>query len=217
MNVLIHATSDTTHFGHRIDFLKPDPAEIDLRDLAWHLSGICADPAARFPDSFNGTYSLAQRACLAADALAKDHGVLAALSAMLDGACVAYTQHLSSSAYSGEMHIAKIWYRLDAAIFAAFGLTFPLPGELRPILDAMWLLVRVTELRCLREYADDEVSAIERAGLLPLRLSIVQAPRDKTYDKFIETYVRLAIGAGLKVTPAWENVPLPTTRKAVRI
>jgi hypothetical protein len=61
----------TTHFGHCIDFHRSEPNKIDLRDIAWNLSGISADPAARFPDSYNGTYSLAQRACLIAKAMGR--------------------------------------------------------------------------------------------------------------------------------------------------
>jgi hypothetical protein len=212
MNVLIHATHDVTHFGHTIDFVSPDAEEIDLRDLAWHLSGICADPAARFPDSFGGVYSLAQRHIIAAEALAKDEGCMAALYGFLDGACVAFTQHLNGSSYSGDMHVTKIWARLDAAIFQAFAIPYPLPEGMRTIIDTMSLRVRVTELRVLREHADDEVTAIERAGLHPLRQSIVQWPRDKTYDKYIDTFVRLAIGAGLPTTKAWSQVPLPAAR-----
>jgi hypothetical protein len=204
--MIFETASTVSHFGHKIDFYLPDPRQIDLRDLAWHLSGISADPAARFPDSYNGTYSLAQRACLIAKTVAKE-SVLAAIYGMLDGAPAAYMQHLFSHTPPAELSFDRVWAHLQDATCIAFGLKRPIPDGFRTAITVAANRVRTTELRLLRDNVDETIRALEQNGYLPVRHSIVQIARDKAYDQYLETFVRLADGAGLDVTHAWAKVP----------
>lgn len=48
-----------TRYGHRIDLLDPDPAEIDIRDIAWALARV-----PRFAGHTTAPWTVAEHSCL---------------------------------------------------------------------------------------------------------------------------------------------------------
>jgi hypothetical protein len=134
----------------------------------------------------------------------------ATLSGFLSNAPAAYLQSrlcrvAIETAESTDFR--AMWFRLEMSIARAVGLAYPIIYDLQQAIDHATACVRLTELRLLREGVADEIRVLEKAGCQPIRASIVQQPRDKIYDRYLETFVRLADGAGLAVTPAWAQVP----------
>lgn len=150
--------------GKGIDLLDPRPSQIDFASVAEHLAK---------EKRFNGAtpdveYSVAQHSFLGADAILKAGGYAAESVAaffLLHDAHEAFVKDLTTPLKHAVAHIAHAYYeavpadvinsfdtleqRIDAAIFEAAGLSWPMPQQIKPEVKRFDLIMFVTEWRDL--------------------------------------------------------------------
>jgi len=172
-----------TWSGLRFSPLEPDPAAIEIEDIAHALANSC-----RFGGHCSAFYSIAQHSCLVADAAGADRET--ALHALL---------HDASEAYLGDLpHPLKhrsplgVLYReieepLQAAILERFGLVGVAPAVVKE-LDRAAL---ATERAALMRVADDAWWP-ELDGVEPFDVVIDPWPPDRAACEFLDRFGRLA-------------------------
>lgn len=130
-----------TRYGHRIHFLRPQPVELDIRDISHALSRLV-----RFNSHTLEPYYVAQHVCLAADV------------APIECKREAFA-HDWAEAFVGDSpaplktllpSFAEIEARLERALSRKFGYRFPYPS---PVKDVDMRLL-VTEIRDLTHRSD---------------------------------------------------------------
>ena len=135
-----------TRYGHVVDFENPQPDQIDAKDIAAALSHIC-----RFNGHGHVPYSVAQHSVMVADNFDVPEDRLYAL---LHDAHEAYTGDLTTpfktfleSRHKGIIH--GIEDKLDKAIHAYFGLSYPLSPALKAEIKYADRQALATEIRDL--------------------------------------------------------------------
>lgn len=113
----------TTYSGHRLDFLNPHPAQIDIQDISRGLSRLC-----RFSGQTNEFYSVAEHCCILSEFVEEhsDFDNKLSLQALL---------HDAPEAYIGDIPapIKKFlpdYQELEARLWKAIAEKFDLPIEL---------------------------------------------------------------------------------------
>jgi len=171
-----------TWSGRRFSPLEPDPAAIEIEDIAHALVNCC-----RFGGHCSSFHSIAQHSCLVADAAGGDREI--ALHALV---------HDASEAYLGDLpHLLKhrsplgALYReieepLQAAMLQRFGLGAP-PAIVKE-LDRAAL---ATERAALMRAADDGWWP-ELDGVEPLAVEIDPWPPERAARAFLDRFARLA-------------------------
>ena len=168
--------------GRRFNPLDPDPAEIDIEDIATALANLC-----RFGGHVRSFYSIAQHSCLAADVV-EEREPDAALWALL---------HDASEAYLGDMphplkhrsELGKVYGpvedRLQAAICERFGLSTAPPPVVKQVDRALLATER-------RDVASVAWHWPELDGFEPLDLRIEPWLPGRARAELLERYARLS-------------------------
>jgi 5'-deoxynucleotidase YfbR-like HD superfamily hydrolase len=172
-----------TWSGLRFSPLEPDPAAIEIEDIAHALANLC-----RFGGHCSAFYSIAQHSCLVADAAGADRKT--ALHALLHDASEAYLgdlpHPLKHRSPLGELY-REIEEPLQTAILARFGLGAAAPAIVKH-LDRAAL---ATERAALMRAADDAWWP-ELDGVEPLDLEIDPWPPERAAREFLDRFERLA-------------------------
>jgi hypothetical protein len=194
-----------TASGLAVPIYGTEPHDIDLRDIAGHLSRIC-----RFAGATQSFYSVAQHCVLVADLLA-GQGPITQLYGLLHDAHEAYVgdittpmRRLMAAAWgqplgNGYDPVAEIVHDLDAAIHARFGLVWPMPATTANLVAIADKRALATEVRDLLAEPRDTVARDAFAGLAaPMRGRIKPLPWMKAEERFLAKFEELAILAGLQ-------------------
>ncbi|QDP54860.1 MAG: hypothetical protein Unbinned3891contig1000_58 [Prokaryotic dsDNA virus sp.] len=130
MNVCI-----TTHTGKQFDLQDPNPALVDIEDIAWALSNLC-----RFVGHTPTFYSVAEHSALVASVLLeKTRDPVWAMAGLLHDAHEAYMGDIPQPLKNliGLEHINVIAGRLDMAVVKGLDI-LPNRSGLPIILSQMW-------------------------------------------------------------------------------
>ena len=170
--------------GRRFNPLAPDPAEIDIEDVARALSNQC-----RFGGHCRFFYSVAQHSCLVAD-LVEERGGSAGdvLWALLHDASEAYLvdlpHPLKHRSELGRLY-AEAEAGLQQAICERFGLSLEPPPLVKPVDRALLATER-------REVASVAWHWPELDGYEPLDLEIEAWLPERARVEFLDRYERLS-------------------------
>jgi 5'-nucleotidase len=169
--------------GRRFNPLEPDPAEIDIGDIARALSNLC-----RFGGNCRHFYSVANHSCLVADLVAERGGdVEAQLWSLLHDASEAYLvdlpHPLKHRSELGRLY-AEVEDGLQAAICEHFGLSFDPPTLLKPADRALLATER-------RAVSTEAWHWPELDGVEPLDLEIEPWLPERAHDEFLTRFERL--------------------------
>lgn len=114
-----------TRKGHKIDFLRPDPAAIDLDDICVALSRL-----ARFNGHTIEPYYVAQHVCMAAD-LVEDPSF--AREALAHDWSESYASDVNAPLKSILPQYRTVEKRLERVIAERFGLVYPWPAAVKTV------------------------------------------------------------------------------------
>lgn len=107
--------------GGRVYLDRPDPADIDIRDIAHGLSNVC-----RFGGQCAQFYSVAQHSVLVSDLCGADGNARHALAGLLHDASEAYTSDVPTPVKDFCLGLRDLEDRLMRAIALKFDFTYPL-------------------------------------------------------------------------------------------
>jgi 5'-nucleotidase len=169
--------------GRRFNPLDPDPAEVEIGDIARALSNQC-----RFGGNCHTYFSVAQHSCLVADLVAERGGDTdAVLWALLHDASEAYLvdlpHPLKHRSELGRLY-AEVEERLQAAIWERFGLSPEPPALLKEVDRALLATER-------RAVAHEAWYWPELDGVEPLDLEIEPWLPDRARDEFTSRFEEL--------------------------
>lgn len=169
--------------GRRFNPLAPDPAEVEIGDIARALSNQC-----RFGGNCRRFYSVGQHSCLVADLVGERGGDAGdQLWALLHDASEAYLvdlpHPLKHRSELGRLY-AAVEEGLQAAICARFELPAEPPGLLKPLDRALLATER-------RAVASEAWPWPELEGVEPLELAIEPWLPERAHDEFLARYDRL--------------------------
>jgi 5'-deoxynucleotidase YfbR-like HD superfamily hydrolase len=174
-----------TYSGRLFSPLEPDPAQIDIADIAHALSHQC-----RFGGHARSYYSVAQHCCVVADEVERAGGGAAdALWALLHDAGEAYLVDLphpiKHRSPLGALY-REIEEPLQAAILERFGLRLDAPALVKSIDRA----ALAAERRALMAPTADEAWP-ELDGVEALELDVRPWPPEQAAREFLARYERL--------------------------
>lgn len=171
-----------TFSGHYFNFLRPDPATIDIEDIAQGLSHVC-----RFAGQSRRFYSVAQHSVHVADLVADLGYPEHALAGLLHDAAEA-------EAYVGDVtrplkqllpDYRQIEARIEAVVFARFGL----PAVMPQVVKNADLILLATEQRDLMAPHDDPWACID--GITPLSFELRPWSHERARDIFLLRFQEL--------------------------
>lgn len=166
--------------GKRVDFLNPDPNQIDINDIAHHLAHIC-----RFNGAVPEHYSVAQHSVYVSQLVGHE----LALAALLHDAAEAYTGDLVSPYKALLRDAPAIEENLSHAIERRFKVRiYPMDPEVKAA-DLSMLVMEAGSLL--------GVDAVKEWGLpRPARVAapIVPWPADVAKRHFLHAFTRLRDG-----------------------
>jgi len=181
-----------TYSGHYFDFLNPERNQFRIEDIAHALSHVC-----RFAGHTREFYSVAQHSVLASREMEACTNVWAvsgepalhpqkmAMAALLHDAAEAYLGDITRPLKQLLPEYKIIEQRVEAALFAAFGLPLPMPTAVKQI-D---LALLATEQRDLMPPHDDEWALIK--DIEPLREVINPWGPEKARREFLKRWEEL--------------------------
>lgn len=182
----------STASGRHVSLLKPDPASINVRDIASHLAKLC-----RFSGATSVFYSVAQHSEIVSTMMA-DHGPEGRAYGLFHDAHEAYLGDITRPVrhlLAVTAGLGMPWHpledtigRLDAAIHAAVGLSWPPPAPIRAALRHADDRALATELRDLMPDGTD-VSHLP----VPWRSAVKPLPWVKAEERFLERYRELSV------------------------
>jgi|ERR1035441_7510742 hypothetical protein len=113
-----------TYTGKQFYPLNPDPADIDIKDIAHALSNCC-----RFTGHVRNFYSVAQHSVIVSELCEPEN----ALAGLLHDASEAYLSDISRPVkYTQQMEgYREIEHKLEEVIFAKFNLDFPMTKDVK--------------------------------------------------------------------------------------
>lgn len=166
-----------THSGRQLHLLAPDPAQIEIADIAHGLAYQCC---------FNGQarhfYSIAQHSMLVAQQVAPQHR----LAALLHDAAAAYLGAMPQTLRQLMLEFQFIEKKFMAAIGEKFGISsFAVPAIQRAHMVAF-----ATERRDLLRPAGEPVTHAAEPAPIPRRIEAL--PPDEVKFRFAELLGELA-------------------------
>ena len=169
--------------GRRFNPLEPDPAEIDIGDIARALSNQC-----RFGGNCNPFYSVANHSCLVADLVEERGGdVEAQLWALLHDASEAYLVDLPHP-LKHRSELGRLYAEVEDVLQAAICERFGLPLDPPPLLKPADRTLLATERRAVSVEAWHWP---ELDGVESLELEIDPWPPSRAHDEFLARFERL--------------------------
>lgn len=162
--------------GKHLRLLDPDPAQIDLRDIAHGLA---------YQGCFGGQtryfYSLAQHSLLVADVVNGPHSLAALL-------------HDAAAAYLGDparplRQLGGDWPMLERRLLAAIGERFAISGFDSPAVRRAHLIVQATEQRDVLARSPEARSPRGRPVPIPRRIDFM-SPEEAKFQ-FCERFEQL--------------------------
>lgn len=177
-----------TYTGRDLDLANPDPAQIDIRDIAHHLSKL---------DRYNGAghfpYSVGQHSLLVAQALPREYR----LQGLLHDATEAYLGDVVSPLKSMLPDYRRIEGNVMKAICKRFEITFPRPKIIKKADQA----VMAAEMLQVVKWPD--LARRPELPPPPKDMAIRPMPWQEVRDRFLERFQELkqeqtqALGLGL--------------------
>ena len=150
----MHSPWSQTASGDRFDILDPKPEQVQLNDIATQLAKIC-----RFSGACRGFYSVAQHSVEVANLLPPEmqaHGLLHDAHEMIVGDLTSPVKRSIHAVYHRREPLKVLVSRIDAAIFAAFGLPYPMSPQIGSAVQLADLTMLATERRDLMAPSNHE-------------------------------------------------------------
>jgi hypothetical protein len=179
MNVPAIRPDILTNSGSYFDFINPERNKFDIKDIAHALSHVC-----RFAGHTREFYSVAQHsvlACLLVDRIDRNSN----MAALLHDAAEAYLGDITRPLKQLLPEYKVIEKRVEAALFAHFGIEYPLPEAVKHA-D---LVLLATEQRDLMPPHDDEWALI--SGIEPMPEIINPWGPEKARREFMNCWEEL--------------------------
>lgn len=174
-----------TYSGRKLVINDPDPAEIDLEDIAHHLSRIC-----RFQGATTEFYSVAQHSVLVSQLVPPEH----ALQALLHDAAEAY---LGDLIYPVKRTIGAPYEDLEALFERAIAQRFGLPCLMTPEIKHADQVALATERRDVMS----QTRHVWQTLPPPDRMMINPLPPDSAKRVFLDRAEELG-GVAMSALPA---------------
>lgn len=174
-----------TYSGHYFNFLEPNPDTIEIEDIAQGLSKVC-----RFAGQSRAFYSVAQHSVLVS-LLVEEHGNPSdALAGLLHDAAEAYIGDVTRPLKQLLPDYRQIEKRIEAAVFARFGLPADMPASIK----RADLVMLATEQRDFMAPHDDPWYCIE--GINPLAFTLQPWSPELACSEFLRRFDQLAQTGG---------------------
>ncbi len=167
-----------TKSGNFFNFLSPHESEFDITDIAHGLSNIC-----RFNGQCSHFYSVAQHSVLASMHITPEF----AFDALMHDAAEAFIGDVTSPLKQLLPEYKIIEHRVEQEISNRFGVSFPLPPQVKEI-D---LIMVVTEKRDLLPHIIPAGSWECVRNIVPLTAKIDPWPPAVAYACFLNRYHQL--------------------------
>lgn len=164
--------------GNYFDFLEPESSKFEISDIAQGLANIC-----RFGGQCFEFYSVAQHCVLASQFVDPEYRY----DALMHDAAEAFIGDIPSPLKQLLPDYKAVEKRVEAAVFARFNVSNPLPKEIKKI-D---LVLLSTEQRDLMAPHYDKWGCIE--GVIPLKQTIRPWTPQESYEQFLHRYNHLAV------------------------
>lgn len=165
-----------TKSGRYFDFIDPRPEMIDIDDIAWGLANTC-----RFGGQSLEFYSVAQHSVIVSQIVPPT----LAFAGLMHDAAEAYIGDMVGPLKQLLPEFKAIEKRIEARIFEVFGLSMPMPPEIK---QADLRALR-TEQRDLTSGSGDNWNGLDNWPPMPQRI-VALTPRE-AYRLFLDRYAEL--------------------------
>jgi 5'-deoxynucleotidase YfbR-like HD superfamily hydrolase len=176
-----------TWSGKRLHLLAPDPAQIEIEDIAHGLAYQCCPNG-----QIRHYYSVAQHSMLVAQQVPSQHS----LAALLHDGAAAYIGGISRPLRS----LMPGFHLIEKRIMGAFSEKFGIADMEVAAIRRAHLIVQATEYRDLFCHAKQNEDQAELVAPIPRRIEAL--PPEEAKYQFIEILSKLVSEAGLQNSPS---------------